>query len=404
MAARPNRISKQTTNVPLRQLIDDYDEKRILIPEHQREYRWDLTRQQKFIKSIMRGYPIPSILLSSRRADIHPTLEDGRQRITTASRYRNDMFPVDGKCYSALSEIEHERFDTEQVTVITFSNATDDDRIQIFDWHQNGAPLTPGERYHAQHATPLVRFVKEQLMTPGSGYHDRAAAIWGVRGDPLVIPDGFVSLDNRRTWLLNAVALVLGLTFGPGNVTKKYEPEKGFMTAQFPPAKQAAVKKDLVRIFEIFEEVEREFPTPVRTPKKWHTVQWDLGNFVGYIVYSLSAEARAMHKEAQADTLVEERVEFEDGFYEPNSLEDDPEEWARIKQTWVDYIVGVRRNLRDNATKKFKNVLQERIHAGTSSARSWNLERWSDGYNRVFGLHHAPTESDAETLSDEDEV
>ena len=59
---------------------------------------------------------------------------------------------------------------------------------QIFDWHQNGAPLTPGERYHAQHATNLVRFVKEQLMTPGSGYHDRAAAIWGVRGDPVVPP------------------------------------------------------------------------------------------------------------------------------------------------------------------------------------------------------------------------
>ena len=127
--SRPNRITKQTTNVPLVQLIADFDENRMLIPEHQREYRWDLSRQQKFVKSIMRGYPIPSILLSNRRVDVHPTLEDGRQRITTASRYRNDKFAVDGKRYTDLSEIERERFDSEQVTVITFSNATDDDRI-----------------------------------------------------------------------------------------------------------------------------------------------------------------------------------------------------------------------------------------------------------------------------------
>lgn len=401
--SRPNRIATQTTVYPLAQLITDFDEKRLLIPEHQREFRWDNNRQEKFVKSIQKGYPIPSILLSSRRVDVHPTLEDGRQRITTASRYRSDKFTVDGKRYTDLSEIERERFDTHQLTVITFSNATDDDRIQIFDWHQNGAPLTPGERYHAQHATPLVRFVKEQLMTPGSGYHDRAAAIWGVRGDPVSPPEGFVSLDSRRAWLLNVVALVLGLTFGPANATKKYEPEKGFMTAPFPPTKQAAVKKDLVRIFEIFEEVERQFPTPVRTPKKWHNAQFDLGNFVGYIMFSLSAEARAMHHEAQADMSVEERVAFEDGFYKPNSLADDPEEWARIKQKWVDYIVSVRRTLHDNPSKKLKNVLEGRVHAGTSNARSWNLERWGDGYRRVFEIQHDPTESDIDSLSEDDE-
>ena len=222
---------------------------------------------------------------------------------------------------------------------------------------------------------------------------------------PWSLPEGFVSLDSRRAWLLNVVALVLGLTFGPVWAVKRYEPiaEKGFMTAPFPPTKQAAVKKDLVRIFEIFEEVEREFPTPVRTPKKWHNHQFDLGNFVGYIMFSLSANARAMHHEAQLDLPVEERIAFEDGFYEPNSLGDEPEEWAQIKQTWVDYIVSVRRILRDNPSKKLKDVLKSRIHAGTSSARSWNLERWQDGYNRVFGIRADPTESDTESITEEDD-
>lgn len=386
-APRPNRISKQNTSFPLSQLIEEYQEKRIIVPPHQREFRWDLPRQQKFIESILKGYPIPSILMSNRRIDHFPTLEDGRQRITTASRYRADQFSVESldgqqRKYSELSDIDRERFDNESVIVVTFSNASDNDRIQIFDWHQNGMPLTPGERYHAQHATPLIRFVKEQLMTPGIGYHDRAAAIWGIRGDPANPPEGFVSSDKSRKWLLSATALVLGLSFGPGNATKKYEPEKGFMTADFPLSKQKDVKKDLERIFDIYEAVEARL-TAIR-PKPWLNAYWDFGNFTGYIIYSLSFLSREIHNEAQECLSLTERLSFEKGSYQPNSLKDEPEEWERIKKGWVDYIVGVRRKLNENPNKNMKTVLNECLHKGISGARSWTNQRWELGYFRVF--------------------
>lgn len=404
MSIPHSRITTNTTNIRLSQLVQDYDEHRFQIPPHQREFCWDLGRQQKFIQSILKGYPIPSILMSKRRTDVQATLEDGRQRITTASRFRNNLFGVvlEGlvRKYEDLTALDQLRFDVVEVTIMTFMNATDEDRIQIFDWHQNGAPLSPGERYHAHHATPLIAFVKAQLMTPGSGYHDRAAAIWGIRGDPVSPPEGFITSDKRRKWLLSATALVLGLTFGPANATKKYEPEKGFMTAEFPPAKQAAVCRDLERILEIYEAVDTR--CPARTPRKWLNAQWDLGNFTGYILYSLSTQAREAHDAVQAGRPIDVRVPLE-SVYRPNSLADDPDEWVFVRDTWIEYLVRVRREINENPTRKIKAVLEKCIHAGLSAARSWTNERWEDGYLRVFG-HEVPEAGgeEAESYVDSD--
>lgn len=406
-ASRPNRITKRSTNVTLEALIQDLDGKHILIPPHQREYCWDRPRERKFIQSILKGFPIPSILMSERRVDRHPTLEDGRQRLTAASRFRSNKFPIpwlgSELTYDELPAEDKMRFDNEPIMVQTFMNANDDDRIQIFDWHQNGAPLSTGERYHAQGASNLISFVKELLMTPGSGYHDRASAIWDVRGDPLVVPEGFVSKDKRRKWLLSATALVMGLVYGPKNATKKYEPDRGLITAEILPAKKLAVKKDIERILEIYEAVETRMPAT--KPKKWKNAHWDLGTYTGYILYSLSTGAREGHNDAQADLPEEEKLEFEDGFYEPNSLKDEPQEWATIKTTWVDYMISVRRTINTNPTKKLKTVLEEKIHKGISKARSWTNARWEDGYKRVFGIpitDTASTSGDEEDYSDEE--
>ena len=406
-----SRISEQVTTVPLLQLVQDLEDNRILIPPHQREFRWDLRRQQKFVKDILTGYPIPSTLMSTRRVDPFPTLEDGRQRITTALRYRSGKFPArarDGveRFYSELSEIEKYRFDNKIVMVMTYSNASDQDRIEIFDSHQNGIPLSPGERFHAQYATPLVSFVKAWLMTPGSGFHDRGALIWGVRGDPVEVPEDFTSSDKKRRWLLNAVALITGLSFGPSNMNKKYAPDMGFMTADFPPAKKAAVKKDLERVLEIYEAVNAALPA--RKPKQWVNALWDLGTFTGYIVYSLSVLARNRHEATQEGLAPEDKTPFEKAspttktVYTPNSLREEPEEWARLKERWVEYIVGVRTTLDKNPNTRLTKVLEECIHKEASKARNWTNERWENGYRHVFGLQVTEISS-SESVSTEDD-
>ena len=398
---RPNRITKKNTSVSLEALIQDLDDKRILIPAHQREYCWDHPREEKFIQSILKGFPIPSILMSERRIDPHPTLEDGRQRLTAASRFRSNTFPIRWAerelKYEDLTSEERMRFDNETIMVQTFMNANDNDRIQIFDWHQNGAPLSTGERYHAQSASNLISFVKELLMTPGSGYHDRAIATWDVRGDPLVIPEGFVSKDKRRKWLLAATALVMGLVYGPKNATKKYEPDRGLITAEISAGEKIAIKKDLVRILEIYEAVDAR--VPATKPKKWKNVHWDLGTYTGYILYTLSINAHKVHDDKCSKLPVDvTKPVFEEGTYKPNSMTD--AEWAPLKATWIEYMVSVRRTINTNPTKKLKTVLEEKIHNNITKARSWTNERWDDGYRCVFGL---PVADNASTSGDEEE-
>jgi len=389
-ANQSTRIRKSHEPISVRDLVDDLDQKRLSIPPHQREFRWELGRQRKFIWSILKGYPIPSMLMSQETLVDHTLyIEDGRQRITTLSHFRNDLFPIQWppntelfRKYSELTIEDQATFDHTVILVWKFSNATATDRIEIFDWHQNGAPLSVGERYHAQHASPLVSFVKKLLMTPGTGYHDRAVAIWGVRGDPVVVPEDFVSKDSRRKWLLDATALVLGLLYGPANMSKKYEPDRGFITMEITPEKKKAVEKDLVRILEIYETVNAT--VPVTRPAKWLKYHWDPGTYTGYIAYSLSAGVRELHEKTQAN--LEKKEEYEDGFYEPNSLRDKPEEWDLIKSKWIEYMSEVRRTINQNPTRTLKSVLKKKIHNNMSSARAWAKFRWEDGYKRVFGL------------------
>jgi len=405
-----SRIRKSFTPYPLADLVQDFDEGRIKIPPHQREFCWDIGRQSKFIQSILKGYPIPSILLS-KEALSDPThiLEDGRQRITTVSRFRKNLFAVefekngDKLTYSQLSTDDRARIDHEIIVAWTFCNATPLDRIEIFDWHQNGAPLSSGERYHAQYASALVNFVKKNLMTVGVGYHDRAAAIWGIRGDPAEPPEGFVSADKRRRWLVSAVALALGLAYGPANANMNYENGRELIVIPISPAKEAAMKRDLERIFEIYEAVQSRLTAT--KPKKWLNAHWDLGNFNGYILYSLSVSARKAHNEAQRNLPPgQKKDDFEkSGIYQPDSLKDKPAEWARLKEGWVTYIMSVRKKINDTPRQTIKNELLKRIHKGVPDSRMWTLERWDDGYRRVFHPETFTESSESSESKDADD-
>ena len=359
MSASRVRVSFSTKT--LYSIIQQRQEDEIIIPEHQREYCWNESRKDKFIQSVLRGFPCPAILLGEHRID-KPSLEDGNQRITTAMKYRNDEFASNGKLFSQLSVREQDWFDTYPISVVSYSNATQEDRIQIFDWHQNGAPLSTGERYHAHASTPMITFVKNTLFTPG-GLHDRAVPIWGARN----------GTDKRRKWLQDAVALITGLAHGAVHMTKVYDRmiANNFLTKAFDAD---GVTRDLQRILEIFEAADA-----VHRVQGWTARHWDAGNFVGYIAYSLSHKARVTYEETQASLPVAERVAYDEK-HRPNSLAQDPDEWNRLKTGWVNYMCKIRRDI----SRPFKSLLERDLHRDLNNGRNWSLSRWRSGYMRVF--------------------
>lgn len=394
-----SRISTQHSDFDLAHLVEEFRDKRILVPTHQREYCWNIALQRNFVLSILRGFPIPSMLMSKERGEVNPSIEDGRQRLTTAMRFRDNLFSLDdGNTYSKLTPIQQERFDKYKILVITFSGASLDERICIFDWFNSGKKLTSGEHCHNQARTPLVALAKKLFMTVGSGIHERAERIWGVQGD--TPGSEGPTRDRGRKGLINAVAFCMGLLYGPANVTKNYEHIKqGYMTRVISPELEVAVRKDLERILEIYEAVEAAAPMG---HKKLLNKQWDMGTFTGYILYSLSVSAREEHEATQVEFAKDERTPFE-YMYEPNSLEGSPDEWKRLKDGWVDYMVSVRRAMDARPGKNLPTILAECLHKGVSKARNWKLERWHDGYLRVFAPSQITEGAPAESSSDHDD-
>jgi hypothetical protein len=380
-----DRIRLEHSSMIIRDLVEDFDSQRFLIPPHQREYRWTLNQQKKLIISVLKGYPIPLIVMSKENGI--QSIEDGRQRMTTLSRYKNDMFgitwPIHSglvRKYSQLTEEERAEFNRTNVQLSTFSGATPEQRVEIFDFLQNGSPLTAGERYHAQYASPLVSYTLALLLKPGERFYDRATVVWGERSD---------YKDKKYTGLLNAIALVLGLLYGPAYANKTYDADKGFITNEITDQMKADVEEDLDRILDTFEQV--DLRVPATKPNSWLKPQWDYGNMTGYFVYSLSILDRNKY---ELDGGTVGGTHFEDEAYKPNSLKDKPEEWSRIQSVWIDYLCSVRTIVNESPKTKLISVLERKIHKGGPKSRNWNNTRWSNGYNRVFGLMVSDDTSD----------
>jgi hypothetical protein len=328
----------------------------IVIPVHQRNYVWSDKVAQVFIDSIIKGMPCPSLLVYEER--FKPlSLEDGSQRLRTIVKFMKDEFgsspdpdvltPVK---FSELSEPEKARLQETRLAVIVYSNATKQQRIEIFDRFQNGSPLKVGERLHSLSYTMLVDFTIKTLLTPDQGYHDRATAIWG----PRLVGDSVK--DKRFESLINATAIIAGCAHGPDRISKKYNDLRPILLS---PIDEEETKRVLEMLFSIYEDANLQKPL---NGKGILNKQWPVGNFTGYIIASLK-------------TL--------------------PEEWPRLRAGWVNFLVQYR-----NDTGVLKCILQNNM----STARSWSSARWKLGYNNVFNGISTCTENDSdEDLESEDD-
>ena len=327
----------------------------IIIPIHQRNYVWSDKIAQAFIDSLLKGLPCPSLLMyEERRQPL--SLEDGSQRLRTIVKYMNDAFgsspdpdvvaPVK---FSELSDADRLRLQETRLVVLVYSNATKQQRIEIFDRFQNGSPLKVGERLHSLSDTTLVDFAIKTLLTPEQGYYDRATAIWG----PRLVGDS--AKDKRFESLINATAIIAGCAHGPDHISKKYFDLRQVLLT---PIDERETNRILEMMFSIYEDANLHVPMG---GKYILNKQWPVGNFTGYIIASLKKL---------------------------------PDEWPRLRVGWVNFLVQYRN---DNS------LLKRVLHKGLSSARSWSSARWQIGYNNVFNGVSAETSDNNDEDCDSDE-
>ena len=360
------RIHRETTQMSVDHLCQEINdaldktipesEKSLIIPDHQRYAGvWPISRKKKFITSIHLNHPIPSILMGSIKKETRRTLEDGLQRLNTLLEfYQNSITDIDGRYFNDYNEKEKSDFLNYNITVVKYSGASEEARIQIFDNHQNGSPLKEGERLYAHSRSPLVSFTIQTLLTPGSGLYNRFLSVWGARG-------GEKDKKNRRKDLHQAVALLAGIVHGPQFLTKKYDVmiDENLLTKEFD---EKMAQQALMRLLEIYETLQLQCPCP----HYWLYKQFDAGQMSGYIVYSM------YYHTDDTDNAV---------YIHNDSI------WEPIKKKWIEFLTNVRRDA-GQKSKNMNKILERDLHKDVGKARVWTLQRWHLGYLRVFDPDH----------------
>ena len=114
-------------------------EELILQPEFQREFVWTPTHMEKFIKTILDGFPFPEIYISQKGINLDTlatqnVIVDGQQRITTIKRYIEGSWGFEKNIpkFDALEGKDKTDFLNYDVTVRDLKDAAPETIIEIF--------------------------------------------------------------------------------------------------------------------------------------------------------------------------------------------------------------------------------------------------------------------------------
>jgi hypothetical protein len=153
-----------------------HDDDRITTAGFQRSFVWTRPQMDRFIESLLLGYPIPGIFLV-RQADRRYLVLDGQQRLRTLQYFYNGMYngrefalnnvaeELKGLTYQSLSEDQRRLLDNTyfQATVVDTDASREslDVVYQIFErLNSGGTQLTPHEIRVALYAGPFIDYLE----------------------------------------------------------------------------------------------------------------------------------------------------------------------------------------------------------------------------------------------------
>jgi hypothetical protein len=158
------------------------------------------------------------------------------------------------------------------INILSYTKATDEESIIIFNNLQNGSSCSVGERiFSLAKISPIVQFSIEMLLTPGVGFYDRTVPFWGERS----------AKGQRGSHMSTALALCAGLAFGSPSISKKWTDIEDIIARPFDRHRVIA---DMETIVGLYESIHAEHPIVSKHMKK---IYCDLGTFTGYIVHAL---------------------------------------------------------------------------------------------------------------------
>lgn len=171
VAGLVNRLKRGDILVP----IFGHNDERISSAGFQRSFVWNRPQMDRFIESLLLGYPIPGIFLI-RQADRRYLVLDGQQRLRTLQYFYSGVY--DGRVFSLqnvsdrLKDLTYDTLDGEQrrliddafiqatIVVSDGSSQSLDSIYKIFErLNAGGTQLTPHEIRVALYAGPFIDFL-----------------------------------------------------------------------------------------------------------------------------------------------------------------------------------------------------------------------------------------------------
>ena len=131
----------------------------ITSPYFQRNLVWREIHRQDFIKTLLRGFPIPQIFVAKGQLDVDSMratecVVDGQQRLGAIVGFIDGEFAVDGRKYPDLSPDEKTAFLKYEIPVIDLELQFDDERLkEVFQvLNRNANSLTAIEKLASLYA------------------------------------------------------------------------------------------------------------------------------------------------------------------------------------------------------------------------------------------------------------
>jgi len=219
-------LKRENKHLSLYEIVNDFEPKDqnipnagYRIPEHQRFYKWNKDQEEKFIDSILNGYPVPSFI-AFQTVDVDGNIiyyvEDGHQRLTALWRFVNGKSTYKGKIFSenvrtdksqkVLSDNQRRDFENYQVPWTIFKGRiSPEDKAEIFGRLNNGTPLKDSDKFWAMKRSSLVKFTIDLCNSPSLNSIGK-----------------FIT-PNNHTDLPHIVGFVAGCAFGDAYTTTSYE-------------------------------------------------------------------------------------------------------------------------------------------------------------------------------------
>ena len=339
-------ISFRTTQMSLDQLLEWRERGKIKIPLHQRGFVWDTKLQSGLIDTVTRGLPLPSLTLS-KEADNQNRyfIEDGQQRLTTLLKYKNGETNFKGIFFNDLPEDKKNEFLGYKIGVLIYEDATQEERVEIFDRLQNGMALSAGERFNAlRYLSPTIQWTCDIIINENGVYNKKIQEFWGEK---MLNPAEERLKDGTKRFgvLKEAVSLSAGLLWGPESYTDSYDKLRDNLRMPLSSEQMTKAKLLLNQLFKIYTEaMEKDLSNEkiLVKDKKLKEDYWKPKNFSFYILYGLWTY---------------------------------PTTWPQQTSKWIDLLAAYRVHPKFNKEKVQFN-----------GQNLTGVDKWRAGYQSVMGL------------------